>query len=170
MPKLSVKRHAVTQPLDQSYRLIPLTQEKNAVVDVKDFEWLSQWNWHAYWDSHTKGFYAGRRGVGKPIRMHAFILGCKCDHKNHDTLDNRRDNLRRCTSSQNAMNRRKRSDNTSGYKGVQRLGKKWCVHVTVNRRQRHIGMFSSLEEDARAYDAAAKKYHGEFANLNFPNV
>ena len=58
MPKLRVKRHAVTQPLDQSYRLIPLTQGQNAIVDVEDFEWLDQWNWCAQWTG--RHFYAVR--------------------------------------------------------------------------------------------------------------
>ncbi len=58
MPKRRMKRHAVTQPLDPSYRLIPLTQHQNAIVDTADFDWLSQWNWHA--NLCDKGFYVRR--------------------------------------------------------------------------------------------------------------
>jgi hypothetical protein len=59
----AVKRHAVTQPLDTSYRYIPLTRNLNAIVDADDFDWLSKWNWHAVWNPCTKSFYATRTNV-----------------------------------------------------------------------------------------------------------
>src|SRR5712664_3648473 len=117
MPKRRVLRHEVTQPSDTSYRLIPLTQGKNAIVDTKDFEWLSQWNWCA--ECVDGYFYAIRRSFRKRISMHGAILKIKTgeegDHRNHDTLDNRRKNIRRCTRTQNARNVRKPWDNRSGF-------------------------------------------------------
>src|SRR5882762_1985840 len=100
-----VSRHEVTQPLDESYRLIPLTQGQNAIVDAADFEWLSKWNWQAQWDEHTKGFYA-RRALygGGAVIMHRLIYKSPCkqvDHKNHNTLDNRKLNLRGCNQQEN---------------------------------------------------------------------
>src|SRR5712664_3456881 len=119
--KIRVKRHAVTQPLDTSYRLIPLTQGQNAIVDLEDFEWLSQWNWCADWNSCTRSFYAQRRGNNRKTTLHRCILKCKHgeegDHKNGDTLDHRRKNLRKCNRSQNMQNKTKLRINTSGYKG-----------------------------------------------------
>src|SRR3979490_864050 len=118
--KKPVKRHTVFQPLDSDYRLIPLTKKQNAIVDTADFESLNRWNWCALWRHSTGSFYA----VGRPndskkiISMQTFILGNLADHKNHNTLDNRRENLRPCTRSQNQYNLRMRKDNTSGFNGV----------------------------------------------------
>src|ERR1700719_1891410 len=127
MPKQRVVRHAVTQPSDQSYRLIPLTQGQNAIVDAADYEWLNQWNWFADWSEPTKSFYARRHkktedGHYPIVRMSREILKCgpgeEPDHKNHDTLDNRRENLRLSTHSQNCCNKRISPKNTSGFIGV----------------------------------------------------
>jgi hypothetical protein len=73
--KISVKRHAVTQPLDQSYRLIPLTQNQTVIVDAEDFERLDRWNWTALFLKHRNSFVAGRCDENnKTILMHREIL------------------------------------------------------------------------------------------------
>jgi AP2 domain len=176
MTKQRVVRHEVVQPLDESYRLIPLTQGQNAIVDAADFEWLSQWNWCAHWSSRTKSFYAKR---GKPqVSMQAVIMNCVLgdlvDHGNHDTLDNRRQNLRKVTWVQSNQNRRRQCKGCSGFKGVSKspsktIGDRWRAMIQVNGKAIHLGMFASPEEAARAYDEAAKKHHSKFAWLNFPS-
>src|SRR6266403_1594641 len=122
MPKRRVKRHSVSQPLDKSYRLIPLTRNQNALVDTDDFNWLNQWNWCALLSKHTKTFYAVRTENEKMLYMHRVVLGCTAaedsDHRNHDTLDNRRQNLRRCTPTQNKQNAKPRRNGSSGFRGV----------------------------------------------------
>lgn len=178
MPKQRVVRHAVTQPLDESYRLIPLTCNQTTVVDAADFEWLSQWNWRAQWNKRGKTFYAVRsQSIGnqrtKNIYMHRQILGCcetEGDHKNRDTLDNRRQNLRECTSSQNKINGSLRKTNSTGFRGVSLYKKtgKFAASIWVNKAKTFLGYFTTSENAARAYDEAAKKFHGDFAVLNFP--
>lgn len=182
MPKCRVTRHSVTQPTNESYRLIPLTRNQNAIVDKEDFEWLSQWNWCAKWSERPKTFYAtrgirppenGRRGTHQHvIKMHREILQCapgeQTDHINGNGLDNRRANLRKCSIAQNNLNRPGNDVSVSGYKGVcksNRPGrrKRWLARIN----EKFIGMFNTPEEAARAYDEAAKKLHGEFAFLNF---
>jgi len=180
MLKRRVRRHAVTQPLDKSYRYIALTQRQVAIVDAADFEWLSQWCWHAIWSPCTNTFYAARNEEKQKYRtmlqMHRVILDCRrgeqCDHINHDTLDNRRSNLRKAIGNQNNRNSRKRKDNTSGYKGVcwHKWTRKWSAQITINRKHIHLGYFDKSKNAAHAYDEAAKKYFGEFALLNFPPV
>ena len=170
--KRRVKRHAVVQPLDESYRLIPLTQGQNAIVDAADFEWLSQWNWYAAWSKFTHSFYARRQTAdNRTVRMHRIILRCKRsdeegDHKNHNTLDNRRNNLRKCTHPQNGRNAQKSRCNTSGYKGVtwDKDWGKWVASIVVNRRRHHLGGFDDRARAARAYKNAALRFHAAFAH------
>jgi hypothetical protein len=168
--KLPVKRHEVVQPLDNSYRLIPLTQGQNAIVDVEDFERLSQFNWTAEWSKEARTFYAFRQVDGKSLRMHTFIMGVlHVDHRNHEGLDNRKQNLRKCSGSQNQANLRKSTRNKSGFKGVSwnTSRKQWVAQLQCRGKHYWLGLFNTKEEAARAYDEAAKIHHGEFAVLNF---
>lgn len=153
-------------------KLISLTQGKFAKVDDEDFEWLNQWKWYC------KEGYACRNGRTEngnrcTVMMHRDILNTPNeldgDHKDGDKLNNQRYNLRSCTRGQNKRNSDKHLDSKSPYKGVfwiERL-KKWQASITVNYKQKYLGVFLNAEDAARAYDAAAKEYHGEFAKTNF---
>lgn len=85
------------------------------------------------------------------------------DHINGDQLDNRIENLRAATHSQNCMNRRQRSDNKSGIKGVMRKKDKWYGCVTLNYKVYPAGYFDCKEDAAAAVDKLRKELHGEFA-------
>jgi hypothetical protein len=87
------------------------------------------------------------------------------DHVNADGLDNRIDNLRLATPSENSCNRRIQSNNNSGFKGVSfKLShKKWSATIWKQSKKIHIGYFDTPEEASEAYKTAAKWYHGEFA-------
>lgn len=157
--------------------LISLTQGQFAIVDATDFEWLSRWKWNAYWDCTTRSFYAqrnirdasGKRGT---ISLHRQILGLEKgdsrqgDHINHNTLDNRRGNLRIASSRENQRNRGKRRDNSSGFKGVVRhRNGKWMSRIRIAERRIYLGVFDTPELAHAAYAAAAAQYHGEFARV-----
>ena len=155
---------------------IQLTQGKYAIVDDEDYEIVSKFKWH-YIDAYThrKNGYARHLLYenGKPvgfIRMHHLILpfknGYMIDHINGDGLDNRRENLRLVTKSQNMINSGARKNNTTGYKGVYRMRDKWRVSISRDRKQHHIGCFKDKLEAIKAYNEAAKTYHGEYAKLN----
>jgi hypothetical protein len=92
------------------------------------------------------------------------------DHENGDRLDNRRSNMRECTSQQNNANRDGRKDSTSRFKGVSwdSSRDKWISSIQINRKTKHIGRFDGEEAAARAYDSFAFEAHGDFARLNFP--
>ncbi len=95
------------------------------------------------------------------------------DHINNDGMDNRRINLREATHSQNICNRKKRSGtNTSEYIGVcwNKARRKWMSSIGHDKKNIHLGYFDSEVEAAKARDRAAKKYHGQFAYLNFPET
>lgn len=87
------------------------------------------------------------------------------DHTNLVKSDNRRENLREATRTENNWNRPRRSNNTSGYKGVSyfKRNDKWRAQIKVNGKVLHLGYFDTAEEAAEAYARAAKLYFGEFA-------
>jgi len=170
-----LKEAASMTLLSEEYRLIPLTQGQFATVDVEDFDRLSQHKWFAYWNPCTKSFYARRNiSVGKKkqtiLSMHREILGIArgskqvADHINHDTLDNRRFNLRIATYSENQWNTLMRKGNPSGFKGVTRKPKGFTANITLKRKKIYLGLFNTAEEAYKAYCEAAKRLHGDFAN------
>lgn len=151
-------------------KLIPLTQGKSAIVDDEDYEYLMQWKWYV-----AKG-YAIRNVGQRPNRTRLFmhrgvaktLQGMETDHINGNTLDNRRVNLRVCTRSENARNRCKNSNNTSGFKGVNfhKETRKWAAHIRLNKRLIHLGLFSTPETAHAAYCDAAIKHYGEFVRTS----
>jgi hypothetical protein len=85
------------------------------------------------------------------------------DHIDGDPSNNRIDNLRLATQSQNNRNKKMSSNNTSGAKGVSRIGSRFQAQITVAGKRRYLGTFGTLNEAADAYKTAAEKYFGEFA-------
>ena len=150
---------------------IELTQGKVAIVDDEDFEYISQWKWCYTINQKSRSGYAIRR---PGILMHRVINktppGMQTDHINGNGLDNRKENLRSCTRTQNKANVKMNRNNKSGYKGVSREKKRktWRAHIRIGGKGRALGRFDILEEAARAYDRAAREKFGEFARLNFP--
>jgi hypothetical protein len=103
------------------------------------------------------------RMMGRPLARHEI-----CDHINRDKRDNRRSNLRICTTVQNSQNQNKKPG-SNPYKGVRfhPVAKKWQAQIRHNRKRLHLGLFLTAEEAARAYDRHAAIYFGKFANPNF---
>jgi len=150
-------------------KFIKLTQGKHATVDDADYEWLNQWKWQAL--VTVNGSYAVRvNSAGKSTRMHRLIMGTPIrlviDHKNHRTLDNRRQNLRTCTQTENMQN--KRPNRGRKFKGAYRDKKKWRSQIMCEGVMYCLGSHNTEEQAARAYDEKAKELHGQFAYLNFP--
>jgi hypothetical protein len=155
-------------------RTIPLTKGYEAIVDDRDYTWLSLWKWHvsvfcgkpyarrAVWNRETK------RSI--PISMQREIMNphddLVVDHIDGNTLDNRRINLRCCTRKQNGQNKKGHSTKLSKYIGAYKNlhGRKW--RASINHK--HLGNFATEEDAASAYDRAAIREYGEYARLNFP--
>jgi hypothetical protein len=149
---------------------------KTCLFSQQDLELIIQHQW-LY---HSKlGFYTNSGKTNrKVIYLHRLILnapkGMVVDHINNNHCDNRRENLRICTQSQNSKNQKKPKNNTSGYKGVvldiwavkQKLKKQWLAQIKVNRKKLNLGRFLTKEEAKEAYDKAALKYFGVFAKIN----
>lgn len=153
---------------------IELTQGQIALVDDCDAD-LAEIKWYAQYSAKIKGFYA-QRSPG--ILMHRVILGRVLgielekrdfvDHIHHNTLDNRRSELRLATPSQNNINAHMYSTNISGYKGVSfnKQADKWRAFTYYNGVQLYLGSFDTPEDAARAYNEKVVELFGEFAQLN----
>ena len=167
--------------------------DMEVLIDTEDWEKVSQHHW--FFQSNGKGvlyvgariphpdggYYiapsdGGRRARRKTILLHRVIMnpppGYVVDHKNHNTLDNRKANLRVCTPLENARNVRQHKNSACKYKGVYKSGKySWAAQIraTEDAKTIHIATCPSPEEAALAYDAEAIKRHGEFAYINFPD-
>ncbi len=167
--KNRVKRHSVVQPQDESIKLIPLTKGQNAIVDAADYDFLMRRNWCASWSETTKSFYAKSfdKTTGKLIYMHRTLFGeshPEVDHRNRNTLDNRRENIRGCASSSNKHNIPKRRTNKSGYKGVSWCKERglWVAHIQLQGKSIYIGGYHSREDAYSAYCARAVPAVGDF--------
>jgi len=157
-------------------KLIDISTPKHpntfTMVDDADFDHLNQWKWRM-----DNGSYVRRNqwmdGKIHTVFMHLEILqpalGMMGDHRFGNRLDHRRENLRICTPAENNRNR-KPYVGRSLPKGIHwRPDKrKFRTQITVNYRVISLGHFRTESEATQAYNAAAIKYHGEFARPNFP--
>jgi hypothetical protein len=156
---------------------IQLTQGQVALIDDEDFELIRPYKWNAQYNKNTDSYYAvanipNQNGRTKSyvdvIRMHTLIAntpnGLKTDHKNHNTLDNRKENLRICNDSESAYNRKMRSDNQTGFKGITFEKKKKLFRAVISANGKRIGLgrYKTAELASAAYEKAAKELHGEF--------
>lgn len=161
--------------------LIPLTQGQHTLIDECDVQRVSRYKWQAEWSAHTRSFYASTSVTKSPgrqtkVSLHRLITGAapgqEVDHANHDTLDNRRSNLRIATRSENVRNRRGvPSNNTSGYVGVFWVKRdlRWRAQVTIHGRKSHVGYFADARSAAIARDEFLRNnFPSEFWTFNFP--
>lgn len=160
--------------MHRMHRVIKITQGQFAKVSWEDYDWLMQWKWFATWNKSIGSFYACRTEYStgnRRIWMHRALLGLEYgdkrqgDHKNHDTLDNRRDNLRIASPLQNSYNKRLSKRSTSGYKGasLHKATGRWRSYIVVNGKLKSLGYFTTPEEAHAAYCSAAQESYGEFA-------
>jgi hypothetical protein len=159
-----------------TYRRIYLGEGIWTILEQEDYYCLRKFKWVVYGTGHN--LYAVRYKFVGPnrtwqISMHREIMrpkkGRLVDHRNCDSLDNRRENLRFATCAENVHNRRKRKNTTSRFLGVNYYKPKgnWESRIMCKGKRIRLGRFDSEVAAAKAYDKAAKKYFGEFARLNF---
>lgn len=153
--------------------IVELTQGQWTILNTDDWEKIKCYKWYVIWEEKMKSFYATTTIKKKVVYLHRIIMDSydtkiHIDHKSHDTLDNRRENLRKTTHQRNHFNTKLPITNTSGYKGVwwNKLRNKWGSQIKINRKKIHLGLFLDPKDAARAYDKKALELFGEFAFTN----
>ncbi len=160
-------------------RTIPLPCGRVTVVDDEDYASLSLYRWQ-YNERRACVQRMSRKpdGTKTTVRMHRQIMDAKpgeiVDHIDGDPLRNVRSNMRITNVSGNTRNSGKYGlkigrATTSRYKGVywDKTKRKWRASIYADGKRHRLGRFRDEEAAARAYDAAAKELHGEYARLNF---
>lgn len=145
------------------------------LLDGKDADWFQRSGWIVHYERGKRYVYSRESAGNRTRKLHRVILGAPenalVDHINGDGLDNRRANLRLANSQQNCQNSGPRRHAESRYIGVWRHPNgRFHACITGPDGRRHSTGYHDTEEDcARARDALAKLFHGEFAYLNFPD-
>ena len=145
---------------------------KVAIVDDEDFDRVSMVTWSVSPKGYVRAHRPGKND-GRIMLMHNFIMGTPyghhTDHRDHDKLNNRKQNLRVCTPTQNHGNMVKRTGTSSKFKGVTwwKRDKRWKAQASSSGKHYNLGYFDSETDAAKAYDKKAKELFGEFAKLNF---
>ena len=162
---------------------VPLYQRGGAIraytlVDADDYEAVAKHRWYGMVMDGLLYVYRGGGKGKKKTALARELLGLKpgdrrrVDHKNLDTLDNRRSNLRIATTSENAQNLAGAfRTSRSGVRGVtwhpQAGGGKWRAKAVLNRKQYHLGLFDTIEE-AEAAVIAWRREHMPFSEMDKP--
>lgn len=180
MPKgiFTRKVREIVNVVGPSVAYVKLTQGQYSRIDSDDAEKFGSLSWNALWNPKTDSFYAvgnklrdeaGKRGVRL---LHREVMsaqtGILIDHRDGDTLNNCKYNLRIATRSENARNRVVLCrSNTSGFKGVRwhATSHKWEARISISGKSIYLGLHDTAEAASDAYRNAATKYHGEFAKV-----
>ncbi len=168
-------------------REIPISKGLVALVDDEDYDrvfsvspWSAKATKHLIYAvkmiPHPSGEWViydngKRRRRRVQMHMHTYITGfSRTDHKDHNGLNNQKENLREVTQAQNRYNSRVRSDNTSGFKGVSwsKSALLWRAYIMKEGKNKSLGFYPTPQEAAIAYDQAARLQFGEYASCNFP--
>lgn len=164
---LKNKRKSNKYVFNRYYGKIIFDDGNEMLFDKEDYRYLSMYFW--IYDSHSGRVLSTVHG--KTVHVARYILesngysldGYVVDHINHDTLDERKRNLRRCEQKQNAMNRKVSKRSLTGYSGVYKRKEKFIAVIRADRILYHLGTFDSIEDAITARKQAESKYFGEYS-------
>lgn len=150
--------------------------EMSCFIDTADYKTVRDHRWAVAEDKGRKTFYAittlQKNGAQTSVKIHSLLFpdAPTVDHRDWNGLNNRRSNLRPATPREQKIHQRKASPRRR-FKGVCQVpSENYRASIKPHGHLIHLGVFASAEDAAHAYDAAAKKYFGEFAVLNFPGT
>lgn len=150
---------------------VPLSDSIFAICDESDRHRVENFNWHLR-EGYNGVDYAASRIKGKTTLMHRHILGVKCfsvkiDHRDRNGLNNCRENLRKCSNTENSHNSVLSKRNTSGFKGVSlsKTSKRWVAQIRIFGKNHFLGSFSNKIDAANAYKEASVKHFKDFSPM-----
>jgi hypothetical protein len=157
-------------------KLLAISGGKFTKVDDADYALVTQFNWFEK-KSRNHGSYARRntwkdgRASSQYLHNLLFPEAEEVDHRDGDGLNNQRSNLRPSDRLKNSRSfRHKASGKTSPFRGVSWGGRKWRAFIHSGGKTHHLGVFTTPEAAARAYDAAARTFFGSDAAPNYPEA
>lgn len=154
--------------VQEDYVIMYTSQGEPFYVDFEDF-WKVR---DICWRKDKDGYLIGCLDNKRPIRLHRYIMDCPdnmvVDHISHDITDNRKNNLRIATVSQNQMNKKKTNRNTSGVVGVNwnKSHDKWMAQIVINHKKVLLGYFNNFDDAVETRKKAEDKYFGEWSYDN----
>lgn len=162
----NAKRKQNSYKFLNNYIIGHTTKGEEFLIDYEDFDKIKDY----CWSNHDGYLIANGLNGEKTLRMHRLIMGLeygdnlKVDHINHNTFDNRRNNLRITTNQENCFNHKAHSNNTSGYSGVgyRKELNKWRARIYVDGKCISLGNYNTKEEAIQKRLEAEKKYYGEY--------
>lgn len=155
------------------FKIFRKNKEYSVLIDEKDLEKVNKYKWFLDTKLYVYAHRKNSKGKDSTIKLHRLIMNCpkgkEVDHINHNTLDNRRKNLRICTHTENMSNSPKGKGKSSKFKCVQyrpNCKLKWEARFSQQGKYKRIGLFSTEIIAAIAYDIYCKKIQKDFANTN----
>jgi hypothetical protein len=171
MPK-QYKLHVreVFIPIGPSIAYVPLSRGLFALIDIEDAPTAGLVNWSASWSPHAKSFYAVGWFPPRLKKMHRVLMNCAesspfLDHRNTNTLDNRKNNLRFATRRQNRRNCNSHISTATGHTGVTLVPTGYRVRLFFEGRRINLGTFPSLDMAVQRRREEVLKRHGDFARI-----
>ena len=143
---------------------VGLTRGLVAFRDAADGPIIAPYTWQSMFRDRV--VYARTR---QTILMHRLILATNqphVDHRDHDGLNNRRENIQGCSAVENLRRRRPNRNSSHCFKGVSAVRRKFKAQIRTGDQWFYLGVFDTAEEAARAYDRAATDLFGPIAGTN----
>lgn len=155
--------------LTDNFAIVYTSKNQPFIVDVDDLPKIQtiKWCMGGSGKNYPVGWYNG-----KLIRLNRYIMKCPenmvVDHKNHNTYDNRKSNLRIVSRQQNSMNKKVLDKSTSGHTGVvwDKSRSKWQARIRYNGKLIFLGRYNDIENAISARQDAENKYFGQYAYSN----
>lgn len=160
--------------LSGEFGICTMDDNNTFIFDLEDYDLIKRYMWHLSGREYigtTINYYVDNKRTQKTLMLHRLVMGvqdidwkeCVVDHINGDVYDNRKQNLRVVTQSQNGMNSKPSKNNVSGATGVIKHQNKWEAYIRYQWERIYLGVFDTFDEAVAARRKAEEKYFGEFS-------
>lgn len=158
--------------IKDDYVIVYTEKDEFFYIDLEDLEKIKKYYWLIHPCKGMKYVISTTKNRKEIIKLHRLLLNVKddnvVDHINHNTLDNRKKNLRIVTQKENSLNHRRSINNTSGITGVSWITRlnKWQAYITFNKKRKYLGVYQNFDDAVAARKEAEEKYFGEYSYDN----